>query len=247
MECCGQAYGARSMMSKIVIVLAVLFLSKPPVYAETAGDYLNKGEIDTQQGQLDQAITDYAKAIEINPKNDSAYALQGGVYFDLGQFDQAISDYTEAIKIRGDGGGFISYSLGLAQEAQHKFAQAIFNYTKTIEINPDFVSYNKARELNLKYDPNHSLQAISEYTRAIQKNPHDAWAFYARGLTYELQEDYDRAIADFNRAIGINSKFAEAYYGRGIAYYYILIRNKAREDLQMAEELGIKTVDPDIM
>jgi tetratricopeptide (TPR) repeat protein len=51
------------------------------------------------QGQYDQAITDYNKAIEINPRYAEAYNNRGGTYSQIGQYDQAISDCTKAIEI----------------------------------------------------------------------------------------------------------------------------------------------------
>ena len=49
--------------------------------------------------QYDQAISDYGKAIEINPKYADAYTNRGDAYDSKGQYDQAISDYSKAIEI----------------------------------------------------------------------------------------------------------------------------------------------------
>ncbi len=50
--------------------------------------------------QQDQnAVADFCKAIELNPKDASTIGLLGDTYFRLGQLDQAITEYTKAIEL----------------------------------------------------------------------------------------------------------------------------------------------------
>jgi len=48
--------------------------------AGTAQEYYNRGNIYGKQGNLTQAISDYTKAIEINPKYTEAYYNRGNTY-----------------------------------------------------------------------------------------------------------------------------------------------------------------------
>jgi tetratricopeptide (TPR) repeat protein len=50
-------------------------------------------------GQYDKAISDYTKAIELNPKHADTYYSRGLAYNKMGQYDKAISDYTKAIEL----------------------------------------------------------------------------------------------------------------------------------------------------
>ena len=52
-----------------------------------------------KKGQLDQAISDYTQALEINPKYDKAYYNLGITFAKKGLLDQAISNYNQAIEI----------------------------------------------------------------------------------------------------------------------------------------------------
>ena len=52
-----------------------------------------------KQDQFDEAISDYNKAIEIDPKYAKAYNNRGWVYHREGLYDKAISDYNKAIVI----------------------------------------------------------------------------------------------------------------------------------------------------
>jgi tetratricopeptide (TPR) repeat protein len=51
--------------------------------------------------EYDRAIADFTKAIEIDPKDASAYASRGVAYEEIGRIDDAIVDYRAALA-RGD-------------------------------------------------------------------------------------------------------------------------------------------------
>jgi len=61
--------------------------------------YNNRGNAYSDKGQYDQAISDYTKALEINPRYARPYYNRGSAYARKGQYDQAISDYTKALEI----------------------------------------------------------------------------------------------------------------------------------------------------
>ena len=61
--------------------------------------YIKRGNAYWSEGQYDQAISDYNKALEINPRHAKAYYNRGNTYMSTGQYDQAISDFTKALEI----------------------------------------------------------------------------------------------------------------------------------------------------
>ena len=52
-----------------------------------------------QSEPYDQAISEYTKAIELNPNSAEAYYHRGFTYGEKGQYDQAISDYNKTLEI----------------------------------------------------------------------------------------------------------------------------------------------------
>jgi len=60
---------------------------------------INHGADNYQRGQYDEAISDFSKAIEINPRYAQAYLNRGTAYHRIGQYEQAISDLNNAIEI----------------------------------------------------------------------------------------------------------------------------------------------------
>ncbi|MDD5585107.1 MAG: tetratricopeptide repeat protein [Candidatus Omnitrophica bacterium] len=62
-------------------------------------EYVNRGDINRRKGNLDQAILDYTKAIELAPNYTPGYFFRGFTYADMGQYDQAIADCTKLIEL----------------------------------------------------------------------------------------------------------------------------------------------------
>ena len=52
-----------------------------------------------EKRQYDQALADYAKAIELNPQFDLPYLNLGLMAYNNGQYEQALTDYTRAIEL----------------------------------------------------------------------------------------------------------------------------------------------------
>jgi tetratricopeptide (TPR) repeat protein len=85
------------------IVLLLLFscasTQPKPSELKDAKFYNNRGIAYGEKGQYDQAISDFNRAIELNPRDIKAYNNRGIVYRLKGQYDQAISDFNRAIEL----------------------------------------------------------------------------------------------------------------------------------------------------
>ncbi len=63
---------------------------------KSADAYNNRGRAYYGKGQYDQAISDYNKAIEINPKHAMAYNNRGVACYFKGEYDEAWEDVHKA-------------------------------------------------------------------------------------------------------------------------------------------------------
>ncbi|CAN5694530.1 hypothetical protein BH24ACI2_BH24ACI2_10010 [soil metagenome] len=155
-----------------------------------------------KKGQYDLAITEYNKAIELDPFYVSAYHSRGIAYNKKKEYDLAITDYNKAILLDANYAR-IYVNRGLAYNNKNQHDQAIVDYNKAIELNPNFAiayfSRGYAYHNKKQYD-----KAITDYTKAIELNPQDAFAYFNRGFSYHSKADYDRAIADYRKALEIN-------------------------------------------
>jgi len=201
-----------------------------------AGIYNNRGVVYDGLRQHTKAISDYNKAIELNPKYALAYNNRGFAYYNLGQHTKAISDLTKAIELNPkfaeayNNRGVVYRSLG-------QVTKAIFDYSKAIELNPKFAKayYNRGIDYaNL----GQYTRAISDFSKAIELNPKYAEAYQIRGAVYGNLGQYTQAISDFTKAIELDPKYAEAYNNRGVAYAILGKFEEAKEDLLKAVKLN---------
>ncbi len=58
--------------------------------------YLNNGNTNLEKGYYDHAISDYSKAIQLDPKFASAYNNRGYAYYKKGEYDYAWTDINKA-------------------------------------------------------------------------------------------------------------------------------------------------------
>jgi len=64
-----------------------------------AKEYYNRGVARFEKGETDRALSDFTKAIKMNPRFAMAYYYRGMAYHRKREYDQVISDYTKAIEI----------------------------------------------------------------------------------------------------------------------------------------------------
>ncbi len=93
----------KSMMLISIIIISILFscatTRQKQSESKDANFYNSRGVDYGEKGQYDQAIADYDKAIEIDPKFGKAYNNRGYAYGKKGDYDQAIANYNKAIEM----------------------------------------------------------------------------------------------------------------------------------------------------
>jgi tetratricopeptide (TPR) repeat protein len=188
-----------------------------PIYSNnsterTAEDYFYSGYSKANLKDYNGAITDYTKAIELNPNLTQAYYNRGHSKINLKDYNGAIADFTKAIELNPNNADAYS-NRGTSKADLKDYYGAIADYTKAIELNPNLaIAYNN-RGLQ-KCDLKDYYGAIADYTKAIELNPNNAKAYSSRGTSKAYLKDYYGAIADHTKAIKLNPNDAETYYNR---------------------------------
>ncbi len=204
--------------------------------APRAAWYVNRGSLYYNQQKYELALSDWNKAIDINPNFADAYYNRGLLYSDQQKYELALADYNKAINLNPNFADAYNNRGNLYKNLQ-KYELALSDYSKAIDINPNFADayYNRGllyQDLQ-KYD-----LALSDYNKAIDINPNYAKAYYNRGILYQDLQKYDLALSDYSKAIDINPKFANAYYNRGNLYYNQQKYKLALDDYNKAIELN---------
>ncbi len=203
---------------------------------EDAAAYIRRGVSCLKKAQIEDAVSDFNKAIDLDPGKAVAYIARGSAYYKLDRLDVAISDFNKAIAINPEAA--VAYqNRGSVYYRLDRIDHAISDYNKAIEINPDFsVAYQDRG--TIYHQQGRLYNAISDYSKALELSPEDAVTYNYRGIAYFSREQYKKAFEDFDRAIELNPKYADAYINRGSYYHTKKRYSKAIADYKKAMELN---------
>jgi len=142
-------------------------------------DYKSRGRSYLEKGQNDDAISDFDKAIALNPKDAETYFFRGNAYYNKRQFDKAMSDYSKAIEINPRYTNAY-YSRGLYYQTIEEYRKAISDFDEVIKIDPEnaYAYYYRgcAHFAKEKY-----RKALSDYNKAIKIDPEYVNPYINRG------------------------------------------------------------------
>jgi tetratricopeptide (TPR) repeat protein len=132
-------------------------------------DLVNRGIEKGKSGDLDGAIADFNRAIELNPKDDAPYYNRAQVKRLKKDTAGAIADYTRAIEL-GSTNPAAYNNRGNARAENNDREGAIADYTRAIELKPDYARayYNRAVAKQAKGD---STGAKADFKSAGKLDP----------------------------------------------------------------------------
>jgi len=230
-----------------VLLILVVFVShvtrgQSPNQAE---QYYRVGIAKKAKGDLDGAIADYTKAIELNPRYAAAYVGRGLARKTKGDLDGAIADYDRAISLTPRLKEAYN-NRGLAFQLKGQLEEAIADFDKALEFDPHYAGahYNRASAARAKGD---LKTAIAELTRAIESpdNDHLSETYNNRGTIRHEDGDTRGSLADFTKAIEIDPRNVFAYVNRGYSLILLGRDNEAQRDFDQVLKLN-PTLQPEV-
>jgi len=138
----------------------------------------NLGNTLTTQGRLEEAVTQYKKAINLKADHVKAYANLGSALSSLGKVDEAIQCYETAIAYRPDYSDAYN-ALGAAYFSQRKLNEAIAAYKKATSLNPSFAyAHNNLGVALRELGHLHFETVTRSFQQALLFKPEFAEAFH---------------------------------------------------------------------
>jgi tetratricopeptide (TPR) repeat protein len=185
-------------------------------------------------GELNRAIADCTRAVELNPKYSLAFVSRGVAYGMKGEHDRAIADLDEAVRLDARN-AFIYRTRGECYRLNGELDRAIADCTRAVELDPkDSMAYairSSAYEMKGERD-----RAIAGCDEAIRLNDRNSVAYRIRGECHRSKCELDRAIADFDETVRLEPHNPDFYFNRATVE---LLERMARgaEDAKRAFEL----------
>ena len=108
-------------------------VSNPPAPVQDFDFFMKRAESATEKGDLDSALVDFGKAIEMKPDSFQAYLERGMAHLNKKAFELAISDLNKAVELNAKSAMAWS-NRGDAFEKKGDGAKAKSDYQKAVEL-----------------------------------------------------------------------------------------------------------------
>ncbi|HEY1717154.1 MAG TPA: tetratricopeptide repeat protein, partial [Verrucomicrobiae bacterium] len=200
--------------------------------------YNNLGYMLMEKGQLEEAITDFDKSLEINPNFNEPHNNLGDALIRIGQTNEAVIHFKKAVELDPTSAASY-YNLGVAWLEMQLNGDAIIQFQKALEFDPRFdKAYNNLGVALMR--TGHPGEAMTNFQKAIEVNPEFADPHNNLANLLVEQNRLDEAIGHYQKAIQINPDYVEAH--RGLAS--VLVRqDKTDEAIEHYQE--VVRINPD--
>ena len=228
------------MINRIFFLFVILILSSGLlVQAQTPGAAINHYEHGAKRfqiGNLDGAIEDFTKAIEISSRLGSDRPARG--QFLPGADGLAAPDAEAAGITVIDPFTARAYTgRGLARYRKGDIEGAMADWNRAIRISPGLAEAYLDRGSG-RYASGDTAGAVADWNRAIQINPRLSFAYSNRGAARQELGDVAGALADLNEAIRLDLRDATPYCHRGFVWLEKLDFDRAIADFNKALEFN---------
>ena len=182
--------------------------NNPTLYNLRAKAYLNAN-------QINNALEDINKAIQLNPKKSELYITLSDIYLAMTKVENCNDALNKALALDPQSTEALvklaELNLYLKQyEEVHKFAD------KAIEIDNLKAKAYFVKGLSYK-ESGDTTSAVKYYMKTVEVNPEYYDAYMQLGLLFSLRKSKN-ALDFFNSAINLKPKSIEAHYALGMYY-----------------------------
>ncbi len=215
----------------------LLYNQATVVDSHCAPAYEHRAMLSARQGAFKTALNEFAKAIELAPREASGYVQRGKLYFGMGNNELAAADFTKAMELNPREAQAIHY-LALTYAAQNKNKESLEQYDRYLSLAPtDNQAYRERARLH--WVLGHSQDSLADYTHAIALNPKDQEAYEERIRILLAQKKFTKALEDYSTLMELDPANMR-YLAKRIQVYEEL----GKPDLAQKDRELIRAKDP---
>lgn len=218
----------------------------------------------TDKNELQKALIDLNRAIELSPESARAYLVRSEVHIKDRAYDNALSDTNKAIEYNPELSKAYAIRGQARVELEQNFTQALADLDEAIKKGENtplvhryrgkaLIRLDRKTEAQAAYqealnklstppakgfERSQGREMVEIASEAITLTGATAGFYESRGEGYRLQKEYNSAIDDFTQVIRLNPQSALAFQKRADAYYATGRCEQAVSDLRTACRLG---------
>ena len=197
---------------------------------------LLRGLAQASEGDLNGAIAEFNRLIQLNPKDEIALYNRGLIEANKGDFDIAIADFNHAIQLRPTFARAYN-DRGSVKATKRDIDGAIADFNYAIQLSPQFVqayiNLGSAKANTEDFD-----EAIADFNHAVRLDPDSVQAFENLGSAKARKGYFEEAIADYNQAIQLDPRDFGAFEMRALTKQLKGDFEGALGDLALCDELA---------
>ena len=166
------------------------------------------------QKNFDEAIENYQKSIEINPKYAQAYNNLGIVFHKKNKIEEAIENYKKAINLKNNFPEAFNNLGSAVRDSQKKKEEAIPYFEKAIQINPNYAE--PFNNLGLIYQSlNFNERAIENYKKAVKIKPDFVEAYNNLAELLSEASEFEESLKSYKKILEIKPNSENTYNNLG--------------------------------
>lgn len=151
---------------KRILILSVLCLLGACQTLKTSPELIARGNGYLTDGNVEQAIKYYDKAVALNPDNMDAYEARGAAYFFKGDYEKATADFSKAINANPNNSDLYT-AYAAAAAALKDYDNALKALEMAQQINPSKPEIFFSRG-NIYYVMGHYDLAVNEFSNLLE-------------------------------------------------------------------------------
>ncbi len=197
---------------------------------------LLEGHVHKHSQLLDEAVDDYTRAIQRDPKMVEAYVNRGYTLNDMQNPQEAAQDFHTALKLAPNN-GIAHLGLAFSDLQLHQSQEAIEEAQEAQKLLGDSGATHLA--LATAYRQRHLLaSAVQEYEAALKYAPNDLGLHLALADTLYDMRRYQQSVDALNAALAISPDDPLIYGRMAHAYAHLGNRDETLRYVEAAERTG---------
>ena len=162
----------------------------------SSDEYHQKGYELRRKGKFTQAIEEYSKALQKDPRHFKALFNRAFAFDKVGEHKAAVRDYSRALDV-DPANSYAYYNRGISHDRQKNYFEASVDFKQAIKLSPQNLDFQHNLALCLR-KMGHMQESYDAYSKCLQLDPLHVKARHGRAMCSEKLKLFEQALKDYD-------------------------------------------------